>query len=161
MAEQTEREVLNHLIETCRDGERGFRHAANHVSDPAVKKLFLGIATERDEFATALLPHAQRLGGTNDTGGSVAAALHRGWMTLTDVVRHDDAAIVQEAEHGERAALGAYKEALDGALPPPSREVVEQQYSAIKRSHQRVDSLLKRSQGAPTAKPGQPRSPSS
>ena len=145
MAEQTEREVLNHLIETCRDGERGFRHAANHLSDPAAKTLFLETAAERDQFATALLPHAQRLGGPNAAGGSVAAALHRGWMSLTDVVQHDDATIVQEAEHGERAALGAYEVALEGALPPSSREVIEQQCEAIRRSRQRVASLLKRS----------------
>ena len=34
MAERTEREVLHHLIEICRDGERGFHAAADHVAAP-------------------------------------------------------------------------------------------------------------------------------
>jgi len=28
MTDRTERAVLNHLIETCKDAERGFRHVA-------------------------------------------------------------------------------------------------------------------------------------
>jgi hypothetical protein len=34
MAARTERWTLNHLIQTCRDGERGFRYAANHATSP-------------------------------------------------------------------------------------------------------------------------------
>ena len=41
--------MLNRLIQTCRDGERGFRYAANHVDDARVKALFLEIATQRDD----------------------------------------------------------------------------------------------------------------
>ena len=60
MAERTERAALNHLIETCKDAERGFRHVATHAADPVVKGLFLDIAAQRARFAAALLPHAQR-----------------------------------------------------------------------------------------------------
>jgi hypothetical protein len=35
MAERNERAVLNHLIEICRDAERGFRMAAVHVKNAA------------------------------------------------------------------------------------------------------------------------------
>ena len=63
MAARTERWTLNHLIQTCRDGERGFRYAANHAANPVVKALFLQIATQRQEFAEDLLPHAHRFGG--------------------------------------------------------------------------------------------------
>ena len=37
MAEHTERWTLNRLIATCRDGERGFRYAENHVRDSTIK----------------------------------------------------------------------------------------------------------------------------
>jgi len=57
---RTERGVLNHLIDTCRDGERGFRYAANHVENPAIKALFLDIAAQRGRFADDLTPHARR-----------------------------------------------------------------------------------------------------
>ena len=48
MPDRTERGTLNHLIETCRDGERGFRYAANHVVTADVKELFLEVAGQRE-----------------------------------------------------------------------------------------------------------------
>jgi uncharacterized protein (TIGR02284 family) len=143
MAERTEREVLNRLIQTCRDGERGFRYAANHVRDATVKSLFLEIASQRDEFAGEILPHAQRLGGATEPDGSMVGALHRGWMTIKDTMGvHDDATIIREAERGERTALAAYEDALNGMLPPTARDVIERQCAQVRHSHERVHALL-------------------
>ena len=143
MAEDTERDVLNRLIQTCRDGERGFRYAANHVRSPEVKVLFLEIAGQRDEFAGEILPHAQRLGGAAAPDGSIAGALHRGWMTIKDAIgTHDDAVIIREAERGERIALAAYEDALDGVLHPTTRGVIERQCAHVRQSHNRVHALL-------------------
>ena len=72
MTDRSERAVLNHLIETCKDAERGFRHVAEHAADPALKSLFLDIASQRERFAADLLPHAQRLGGANAHDGRPA-----------------------------------------------------------------------------------------
>lgn len=143
MAEQTERDVLNRLIQTCRDGELGFRYAANHVRNSEVKALFLEIASQRDTFAGEILPHAQRLGGASEPDGSVAGALHRGWMTIKDTIRaHEDAVIIREVERGERIALAAYEDALDGMLPPTVRDLVERQCSHIRHSFNRVHAML-------------------
>jgi uncharacterized protein (TIGR02284 family) len=143
MAERTERWTLNHLIQTCRDGERGFRYAANHAASPDVKALFLEIATQRQQFVEALLPHAHRLGGEAEADGSVVGALHRGWMTVRDTLApHDDGAIIREAERGERAALTAYEEALKSLLPPESRDLIESQRAHIQHTYRRLNSLL-------------------
>jgi uncharacterized protein (TIGR02284 family) len=143
MAQKTERWVLNHLIETCRDGARGFRHAANHVTAASTKTLFTEIADQRDQFAAELLPHAQRLGGPAESDGTATGALHRGWMTLKDSLGgHHDDAIIREAERGEAAAVTAYKEALDGMLPPSARDVIERQYGEVRQARARVDRLL-------------------
>jgi uncharacterized protein (TIGR02284 family) len=144
MAEHTERSVLNRLIAVCRDGERGFRYAANHVRDPLVKGLFLEIAGQREQFVADLLPHAQRLGGATEADGSLAGALHRGWITIKDAMPgSDDSRIVREAERGERIALAAYEEALDGLLHPGTVSIVEQQCAQVRYSHKRVHALLK------------------
>lgn len=143
MAEHNERWTLNRLIATCRDGERGFRYAANHVRNPVVKALFLEIASQRDQFAADILPHAQRLGGATEPDGTFAGALHRGWMTLKDAVGgHDDGAIIREAERGERSALAAYEDALDGMLPPGTRDLIERQCAEVRHSHNRVHAML-------------------
>lgn len=142
MAARTERAVLNHLIETCKDGERGFLAAAAHVSDPEIKALFTAMAAQRAQFARHLLPHAQRLGGGDAADGTSAAALHRGWITLKDVLtHHDDRALVREAVRGEMVAVGAFKDALEGMLPPDVRDVVEQQYAEVRCAHDRLQAL--------------------
>jgi uncharacterized protein (TIGR02284 family) len=143
MADRTERWVLNHLIETCKDGERGFRYAANHVQDPNVKALFLDIASQREGFASDLLPHAQRLGGPSDTDGTAAAALHRGWITIKDALTgHDERAVIVEAERGEGAAVAVYRDAIEGILPPTVRDLVERQYGDVVHSHERIRAFL-------------------
>jgi uncharacterized protein (TIGR02284 family) len=139
MSERTERAILNHLIETCKDAGRGFRYAADHVKDSATKSLFLAIASERERFAEELLPHAQRLGGPAPSAGTTAGALHRGWMSLMDALTgHDEEAIIAEAERGEAAIAAAYREALEGMLPPTVQDLVERQYSEVSGARYRI-----------------------
>jgi uncharacterized protein (TIGR02284 family) len=142
MTDRSERAVLNHLIETCKDAERGFRHVAEHATDPAVKSLFLDIASQRARFASDLLPHAQRLGGANAHDGTAAGALHRTWIDLRSAIfRNDAIAIVHEAERGEIFSRGVYQNALDGILPPTSRELVENQYAELRKTAERLREL--------------------
>ena len=142
MADQSERAVLNHLIETCKDAERGFRHVAQHTADPVTKTLFLDMASQRARFASDLLPFAQRLGGANTHDGTTAGALHRTWIDLRSAMfRNVPAAIVHEAERGEAFSRGVYKHALDGMLPPTVRELVENQYAELEKTALRLRAL--------------------
>ena len=142
MTDRSERAVLNHLIETCKDAERGFRHVAEHAADPAVKSLVLDIASQRARFAADLLPFAQRLGGANAHEGTTAGALHRTWIDLRSAIfRNDSSAIVHEAERGESFSRGVYKDALDGVLPPTARELVESQYAELRKTAERLHEL--------------------
>jgi uncharacterized protein (TIGR02284 family) len=132
MAERTERALLNHLIEMCRDGQRGFAAAAEQVQTPELRTLFVQLADQRRRFADALLPHAQRLGGESDETGTSAAALHRAWMQVKGRLARDrDAAILAEAVRGERFALAAYDDAVHDMLPPDARVLIEAQDEAL------------------------------
>lgn len=141
MTERSEREVLHDLIEICKDGERGFRTAADFVGDPDLKALFAELARQRHEFADELVPHLQRLGGLPD-GGSRTATIHRGWMKLKGLMPgvHDHA-IVTEAERGENAALDAYNEALEGMLPPTVSGLVESQREELYKATDRIRAI--------------------
>ena len=142
MTDQSERAVLNHLIETCKDAERGFRHIAEHTTDPALKSLFLDVASQRARFAADLLPHAQRLGGANAHDGTTAGALHRTWIDLRNAIsRGDSMAAVHEAERGEHFSRGVYANALEGILPPTARELVESQYAELCKTAERLHAL--------------------
>jgi len=138
MTDRSEHAVLNHLIETCRDGERGFRLAADKAGDPALKRLFGELASQRATFATELLPHAQRLGGNPPSEGTTAAVLHRSWIALEQALRHDDHLIVNEVERGDRATLRIYFDAVNGMLPPESRDLVQRQLDELEETHARL-----------------------
>jgi uncharacterized protein (TIGR02284 family) len=136
MALKSEREVLNHLIESCRDGERGFKTAADHLIDPTLRSLFTQLAAERARCADELQPHARRLGGPAAADGTTVAALHRKWIDVKCALVHEkDHAILVEAARGDGATVNAFKDAIEGSLPPDTRDIVERQYEAIQEEH--------------------------
>src|SRR5688572_10828678 len=139
MAEKDVISTLNTLIETCRDGEQGFRTAAENLKDPQVKSLFTAVARERAKFAEELKDEVERLGGHADEGGSAAGAAHRGWMNVKAAVTgHDEKQIIAEAERGEDVAVATYRTALEHKLPPPVDSIVHRQYAHVKEAHDRV-----------------------
>jgi uncharacterized protein (TIGR02284 family) len=143
MADHSERAVLNHLIETCRDAERGFRMAADQVEAPELRTLFLRMADQRRQFGDALLPHAQRLGGASQSNGTNAAALHRAWIQVKARLAADaDAAVLAEAARGERFAVAAYDHAVAEMLPPDTRDLVEEQDDDVRAAAQQIASAL-------------------
>lgn len=138
MAESDSRTVLNSLIETCKDGERGLLHAAALVQSPALKTFFTDTAGQRAKFAAELLPHAQRLGGTATADGTTAATLHRKWMGVRSALSgRDDGAVASEAERGDSITVLAFKSAVEGALPATVRDLVEGAYTEVRASHLR------------------------
>jgi uncharacterized protein (TIGR02284 family) len=138
MIDRSEHAVLNHLVETCRDGERGFRLAAELVKDPGLKTLFSEFAQQRATFAEQLLPHAQRLGGNAPAQQTRLASLHRGWMALEAALMHDDQVIAAEVEQGNRATMDLYGDAIRGMLPPEVRDLVAQQFRELEATHARI-----------------------
>ena len=142
MAGRTERDTLNTLIETCRDGSRGFQLAADHVISRDLKEFFAGTALQRERFAVELLPYAQRLGGGQDAAGTAVGALHRGWMMLKDAMtNYDEDAVMVEAARGEAVAGNAYAEAIMAWLPPDVRPLIETQYQQILAAQREIDQL--------------------
>jgi len=138
-----ENTVLNNLIETLKDGQEGFKQAAEGVSDPKLKSLFRDYSDQRSRFATVLQSEARRQGETEpETTSSAAGALHRGWINLKSAITGgDEHAILVECERGEDSAVEEYKKALDDALSPAARELVSLQFPEIKAAHDRIRTL--------------------
>ena len=134
---------LNNLIETCKDGQEGFKTAAEGVTRPDLKTLFLTYSQQRAQFAGELQNEVLRLGGDPEKTGSVAATLHRGWIDIKSAVTgKDDNAIIAECERGEDSAVKNYEEATrDENLPASLRELVGRQYASVKEAHDRIRSL--------------------
>ena len=54
---------------------------------------------------------------------------------------HDSHAVLSECERGEDSAIEAYQQAISHDLPSPVRDMVELQYDAVRRVHDRIKSL--------------------
>jgi uncharacterized protein (TIGR02284 family) len=142
MSAPTERDTLNALIETCRDGARGFQLAAEHVGSQDLKAFFVETARQRERFAAELLPHAQRLGGGQDAEGTRLGAVHRSWMKVKDAVtNYDEDAIMVEAIRGENVAANTYAEAVMAVVPPEARPIIDRQYEQIRSAQRELDQL--------------------
>jgi uncharacterized protein (TIGR02284 family) len=121
--------TLNNLIETCKDGENGFRTAADGVKNSELKTLFLTYSQQRAQFAAELQAEVR---------------LHRGWINIKSTVTgEDEGAVISECERGEDSAAKNYKEALNENLPANLQSIVQQQFTAVKEAHDRIRALEK------------------
>lgn len=135
-------DTLNDLIETCHDGEYGFRACAEHSKAQNLKVLFQRRAFECGEAAAELHKHVLRLGGTPEDGGTASGAVHRGWVAVRGTLSgYSDLAMLEECERGEDTALARYRKALKQALPPDVLVVVERQRQGAQNSHDEVKRL--------------------
>lgn len=136
--------TLNELIETCRDGQEGFRTAAEGVKGAELRELFHNYSRQRADFAGALQDEVRRLGGEPGQTGSLVASLHRGWMGLRAALEGgDERAIVSECGRGEEVALSNYRAALDTDMPAGVRAMVERQFAEVKEAHHLIGNLEK------------------
>ena len=134
--------VLNDLIETCRDGEKGFTSAAEHAERAELKQLFTTLASQRGTFVHELEVKVAGLGGKPADMGHVAAVAHRGWMSVKSAIAsNDDAAILDECERGEDFAKKAYADALQKTLPADVQPIVARQASEVRVAHDKVRDL--------------------
>jgi len=123
--------ILNDLVETSKDGEKGFNTAAEDTKSSELKAAFRGRAQDCATGAADLQRLVARLGGKPEEGGTVAGAVHRGWVTLKSAVAgRTDLAILEECERGEDVAKATYAKALKASLPEDIRLVVQRQYEA-------------------------------
>ncbi|MDQ3666774.1 MAG: PA2169 family four-helix-bundle protein [Acidobacteriota bacterium] len=136
--------TLNNLVETCKDGQNGFRTAAEGVKNAELTTLFNTYSQQRGQFAAELQNEVRRSGGDPEETGSTAAALHRGWINIKSAVTgEDEGAVISECERGEDSAVESYEEALKMDLPSDLRAILERQFMKVKEAHDRIRSLEK------------------
>jgi len=139
------RSTINDLIESCKDGDEGFRTAAEKVKDATIKSDFLKFARQRAGFAGELQAEVTRLGGDPAKSGTTTGAIHRGWIDLKSAVTGDsDHGILEEAERGEDAAVKNYRDALAKNLPADIEAIVSRQMHKIQQTHNTVKAMRDR-----------------
>ncbi len=134
--------VIEKLIETNRDGEKGYKDAADHIKRPDLKAFFTEQSAERGRFARELEAELARLGKTGKKeSGSVAGAMHRAWIDTKANLGGGDHTILESVEQGEDSAKETYEKALNASLPPGVQMIVRRQAESIRGAHDKVKSM--------------------
>ena len=136
--------TLNSLIETCKEGQEGFRLAAEAVTDDEDLKGFLfSCSLQRSKFAGELQNELINLGEPDiKQESTVTSALHRGWINLrSSLSGGDNHAVLAECERGEDSAVKEYHKAAGSGLSATLREVVDRQLQEVVATHNSVRGL--------------------
>jgi uncharacterized protein (TIGR02284 family) len=134
--------VIEDLIETCKDGQRGYQDAAAHVKRSDLKTYFNEQSLERARFAGELEAELIRLGKPDKkVSGSVGGTLHRAWIDTKVSLGAGDKSILESVEAGEDKAKESYGKALSGSLPANLTELIRKQAASVQRAHDKVKSL--------------------
>jgi uncharacterized protein (TIGR02284 family) len=133
--------TLNSLIKMNRDAQKGYQEAAEKIETPQIKEFCFEQIRARAQFVGDLQPPVLSLGGDPKKTGSVAAAVHRGWIDLKSTLGGGDHAILTAIETGEDYAVKEYKKALDEILPARVRDIVERQFQSVRQAHDKVKGM--------------------
>ncbi len=138
--------VLNPLIEACKDAQEGFRDAAQSVKNADFKSLFAELASQRQVYMGELRRIVLALGEPAEDSGSLAGAVHRGWMDFkTALASGDERVVLEECERGEDFAMARYRVAMEhDELPGNIRNVIERQFAGVQAAHDRIRALRDR-----------------
>lgn len=138
--------IIENLLETVENGRKGFGQAADKLDDdghPNLAAEMRELSQQRLRMSNELKAIAAAEGAPIENGdGTVAGAVHRSFMALSDALTGDDPhAVLAAAEQGEDHAKAEYERALDDDLPTSVRSVIQRQYGEVESAHDRVRHL--------------------
>jgi uncharacterized protein (TIGR02284 family) len=134
--------VIETLIETCKDGQKGYQDAASHVRRSDLKAYFNEQSLERSGFAGELEAELIRLGKPDKkVSGSVSGTLRRAWIDTKVSLGGGDKTILESVEAGEDKAKEAYQKAVTADLPENVAQIVRRQAASVQAAHDKVKSL--------------------
>lgn len=133
------------LVETLKDGERGFADSAEKLRDGGhadQADVLQRLSEQRAGFAREIVALGDDYGDDVDKSGSVAATAHRGWIALKDALTgSDSSAVLKAAVTGEDHTVKEYEDALEQDLSDGFRQVVVRQHAAVVAARDEVKAL--------------------
>lgn len=137
--------VLNDLVQINNDRIAGYERAIKELkgNDTDLKVLFAGFIAESHTYKLALTTEITSLGEEVENETTNSGKIYRAWMDVKALFTgHDRKTVLENCEFGEDAAQKAYKLALeDEGLPSYIRDMISDQKTSLKQSHDKVKSL--------------------
>jgi len=138
--------TLNALLQTTKDGAKGFRTCAKDVKNGSLTPVFESSAQRCDVGAAELESEIRKLGGEPAASGTISGRLHRRWTDIiSSVTGMEEHVVLDECERGEDAAMRHYEAALKEELPADIATIVRRQYAGVKDNHDRIHALRDKS----------------
>jgi uncharacterized protein (TIGR02284 family) len=140
-----DKSVTDDVLQVLADGQNGYTKAAEKLADsasPELESVFRRYADQRGQFAAELEEMAEDYGDHIEASGSVAAAIHRSWMSLKDMASGSDpAGVLKAAVSGEEHAVEVYQEALKEDVSTRLRSVLERQNRDVAAAKRHLETL--------------------
>ncbi len=135
--------LLNELIETLKDGQKGYADAMTDVEDAGLKETFKHYAVQRAGYITEIEDQMFKLDLKPEEESSVTSAVHRAWIDLkAALTSKDNKAVLNECERGEDYAKKAFDTALKAeGLPAALKAIIEKQASGVREAHDKIKAL--------------------
>ena len=137
--------LLNELVETLKDGQKGYADAMTDVEDSQLKETFKKYSVQRAGYITEIEDQMFKLDLKPDesASGSVTATVHRAWIDLkAALTSKDNKAVLNECERGEDYARKAYQTALKTEdLPSALKSVIEKQYQGVQEAYNNIKAM--------------------
>ncbi|MBD2722740.1 PA2169 family four-helix-bundle protein [Hymenobacter armeniacus] len=135
--------LLNELVETLKDGQKGYADAMTDVEDSSLKDTFKKYAAQRASYITEIEDQMFKLDLKPDESSSITGTVHRAWIDLKSALTSkDNKAVLNECERGEDYAVKAYQTALKAQdLPSNLKSVIEKQYQGVQEAHNTIKAL--------------------
>lgn len=137
-------EIIENLIETCRNGQACYLEARECTNDSELKDFFGVQVLERATFARELENVAQGLGKASR---SVANQAHCTWFDEKQKTGSNDQSLLECVEAGETNAEKQYQQALKSNLPPDVHKIVEKEAIRVFGAHKEICNLRDQSRG--------------
>ncbi|RSK44578.1 PA2169 family four-helix-bundle protein [Hymenobacter perfusus] len=134
---------LNELLETLKDGQKGYTEALTDVEDADLKETFKKYAAQRSAYITELEDQMHKLNLHPEEESSITGTIHRAFINLKGLVTSKDRhSILAECERGEDYAKAAYEKAQKiQDIPAALKTIIEKQAAGIKQGHDEIRDL--------------------
>lgn len=131
--------LLEDLAKRCRDGEEGYRLAAEDARDGELEQQLRRLGRDRAGMADELDALIRKYGGEPPArGGTLLGAAHRAFTDVKAALARDDRkAILEEIARGESAAEESYDAAKREELPQDAKETVRRHHDRIRATRDR------------------------
>jgi uncharacterized protein (TIGR02284 family) len=144
MANLQGQESLSRIFRIVEAGEKGFATAAVNMPTQGMKILLKHFAQQRANYKIEILAELQRLGQNGRPWSSIPGMIHRGRLAIFAALTEKDErekTILDEIVLGEKIAMKAFEQVLEGPLPDNTRKMLARQLEEIVEVRKQIDLL--------------------